>query len=45
MQTSDPKDYPYVTRLDVRYKPLEIVDEKALAELALTSGSTRPCAK
>ena len=32
MQTSDPKDYPYVTRLDVRYKPLEIVDEKAIAD-------------
>ena len=32
METSNPKDYPYVTRLDVRYKPLEIVDEKAIAD-------------
>jgi mannose-6-phosphate isomerase-like protein (cupin superfamily) len=32
METSDSKDYPYVTRLDVRYKPLEIVDEKAIAD-------------
>ena len=29
---SDPQAYPYVTRLDVYYKPLEIVDEKALAD-------------
>ena len=29
---SDAKEYPYVTRLDVYYKPLEIVDEKALAD-------------
>ncbi len=32
MQTTDPKEYPYVTRLDVLYKPLKIVDEKALAD-------------
>jgi mannose-6-phosphate isomerase-like protein (cupin superfamily) len=32
MESSNPKDYPYVTRLDVRYKPLEIVDEKAIAD-------------
>jgi mannose-6-phosphate isomerase-like protein (cupin superfamily) len=25
-------DYPYVTRLDVLYAPLEIVDEKAIAD-------------
>jgi mannose-6-phosphate isomerase-like protein (cupin superfamily) len=25
-------DFPYVTRLNVYYKPLEIVDEKALAD-------------
>jgi mannose-6-phosphate isomerase-like protein (cupin superfamily) len=24
--------YPYVTRLDVHYKPLEVIDEKALAD-------------
>ena len=29
---SDPQEYPYVTRLDVHYKPLEIVDVKALAD-------------
>ena len=29
---SDPEDFPYVTRLNVYYKPLEIVDEKALAD-------------
>jgi mannose-6-phosphate isomerase-like protein (cupin superfamily) len=29
---SDLQEYPYVTRLDLRYKPLEIVDEKALAD-------------
>jgi mannose-6-phosphate isomerase-like protein (cupin superfamily) len=29
---SDPQEYPYVTRLDLHYKPLEIVDEKALAD-------------
>jgi mannose-6-phosphate isomerase-like protein (cupin superfamily) len=28
----DPQDFPYVTRLNVYYKPLEIVDEKALAD-------------
>ncbi len=26
------KDYPYVTRTNVYYKPLEIVDEKALSD-------------
>jgi mannose-6-phosphate isomerase-like protein (cupin superfamily) len=25
-------EYPYVTRLNVHYKPLEIVDEKAMSE-------------
>ena len=35
MTTSDPKDYPYVTRLDLRYKPLEVIDEKALADACL----------
>ncbi len=25
-------EYPYVTRLDILYRPLEIVDEKALAD-------------
>lgn len=29
---SEPKEYPYVTLLDVRYKPLEIIDEKALTD-------------
>jgi mannose-6-phosphate isomerase-like protein (cupin superfamily) len=24
--------YPYVTRLDVQYKPLELIDEKALSD-------------
>ncbi len=28
----DPAQYPYVTRLDILFKPLEIVDEKALSE-------------
>jgi mannose-6-phosphate isomerase-like protein (cupin superfamily) len=29
---SDPEDFPYVTKLNVYYKPLEIVEEKALAD-------------
>src|ERR1700689_1111082 len=29
---SGPQEYPYVTRLDVHYKPLEIIDVKALAD-------------
>lgn len=29
---SDPKDFPYVTLLNVYYQPLEVVDEKALAD-------------
>jgi mannose-6-phosphate isomerase-like protein (cupin superfamily) len=29
---SDPKDSPYVTNLNVQYQPLELIDEKALAE-------------
>jgi mannose-6-phosphate isomerase-like protein (cupin superfamily) len=29
---SDPAAYPYVTRLNVQYRPLEVVDEKALAD-------------
>lgn len=29
---TNPEDYPYVTRMNVYYKPLEIIDEKALAD-------------
>lgn len=29
---SDPAAYPYVTRLNVQYKPLEVIDEKAIAD-------------
>ena len=29
---SDPSDYPYDTRLDVQYAPLEVVDVQALAD-------------
>jgi mannose-6-phosphate isomerase-like protein (cupin superfamily) len=29
---SDVKEYPYVTCLDVKYKSLELIDEKALAD-------------
>lgn len=29
---TDPKDYPYVTRLDVRFGPLERIDLGALAD-------------
>lgn len=29
---SNPQDYPYVTRLDILHKPLEVIDEKALAD-------------
>lgn len=29
---SDPNDFPYVTQLDILYKPLEIVDEKAISD-------------
>ena len=28
---SDPASYPYVTNLNVFYKPLELIDEKTLA--------------
>ena len=27
-----PKDYPYVTLLDILHQPLELIDEKAIAE-------------
>src|SRR5882762_10046518 len=29
---SDPRDYPYVTNLNIQYQPLELIDEKALAD-------------
>jgi mannose-6-phosphate isomerase-like protein (cupin superfamily) len=29
---SDTQSYPYETRLDLYYKPLEVIDEKVLAE-------------
>ncbi len=29
---SDSAEYPYVTRLDIRYQSLEIVDEKAISD-------------
>ena len=29
---SDANDYPYETRLDVYYRPLEVIDEKALSD-------------
>lgn len=29
---SDPQNYPYVTRLDIQFEPLEIIDEKAIAD-------------
>ncbi|HEY3295626.1 MAG TPA: cupin domain-containing protein [bacterium] len=29
---SNPNDYPYVTRLDILYPPLEVIDEKALSD-------------
>ena len=29
---SDPKSYPYVTNLNVQFQPLELIDEKALAD-------------
>ena len=28
---SDPKPYPYVTRLNVQFKPLELIDEQAFS--------------
>ena len=34
---STPAAYPYDTRLDIHYKPLEVIDEKAL-----TDASTHP---
>ena len=45
METSNPKDYPYVTRLDVRYKPLEIVDEKAIADACTHKWFNQPLCK
>lgn len=29
---SDPQEYPYVTRLNIQFGPLEIIDEKAIAD-------------
>jgi mannose-6-phosphate isomerase-like protein (cupin superfamily) len=29
---SDPQPYPYETRLNILFKPLELIDEKALAD-------------
>ena len=29
---SDPKDFPYVTLLDILRQPLELIDEKAIAD-------------
>jgi mannose-6-phosphate isomerase-like protein (cupin superfamily) len=29
---SDPANYPYVTRLNVQFNPLEVIDEKAIAD-------------
>ncbi len=29
---SDPKPFPYVTNLNVQFQPLELIDEKALAD-------------
>jgi mannose-6-phosphate isomerase-like protein (cupin superfamily) len=29
---SDPKDYPYVTILDILHQPLELIDEKAISD-------------
>lgn len=29
---ADPISYPYVTRLDVRFQPLELIDEKAFSD-------------
>jgi mannose-6-phosphate isomerase-like protein (cupin superfamily) len=29
---NDPQDYPYETRLEVRFGPLELIDEKAIAD-------------
>ncbi len=29
---SDPKDFPYVTLLDILQRPLELIDEKAIAD-------------
>jgi mannose-6-phosphate isomerase-like protein (cupin superfamily) len=31
MGMSSPQSYPYITNLDVKYQPLELIDEKALA--------------
>jgi mannose-6-phosphate isomerase-like protein (cupin superfamily) len=29
---SEPKDYPYVTRLNVQFKPLELIDVQAMTD-------------
>ncbi len=29
---TDPKDYPYETRLNIQFSPLEIINEKAIAD-------------
>lgn len=29
---SDPKEFPYVTLLDILHQPLELIDEKAIAD-------------
>jgi mannose-6-phosphate isomerase-like protein (cupin superfamily) len=32
MSTNDSQTYPYETRLNIEFQPLELIDEKALAE-------------
>jgi mannose-6-phosphate isomerase-like protein (cupin superfamily) len=32
IEVSDAKSYPYETRLNILFKPLEVIDEKALAD-------------
>ncbi len=37
--------FPYETRLNVLHNPLELIDEKALAARASSSGTTKLCAR
>ena len=32
MSATNPQDYPYVTRLDVRFEPLETIDVQSIAD-------------
>ena len=42
---SETKAFPYETRLNILYKALDVVEEKALADACEFSGTTSRCAR